>query len=83
MKVKLSRQKLEKFHENLSSGSRVVSLRQMDGQTGMTKLIVAFINFVTAPKAATIVTLNALPEHSHKTGLFPTVVHTQQRFHEI
>ena len=42
-----------------------------DGQTGMTKLIVAFSNFVNAPKAITIVRLTAPLEHSYKTGLFP------------
>ena len=35
-----------KFHENLSSGSRVVPCRQTD----MTKLIVTFHNFANAPK---------------------------------
>jgi hypothetical protein len=39
-----------KFHENLSSGSRVVSM-WTDGWTDMTKLIVAFRNFANAPKA--------------------------------
>ena len=34
------------FHENPSSGSRVVPC----GQTNMTKLIVAFHNFANAPK---------------------------------
>jgi hypothetical protein len=35
-----------KFHENPSSGSRVVP----DGRTDMTKLMVAFRSFVNAPK---------------------------------
>jgi hypothetical protein len=39
-----------KFHENLSSASRVVSCGQMDGRTDMTKLQVAFRNFANAPK---------------------------------
>ena len=39
-----------KFHQNLSSGSRVVSCGRMGRQTDMTKLIVAFGNFVNAPK---------------------------------
>jgi len=39
-----------KFHENLSSGSRGVPWRQEDGQTNMTKLIVAFLNFANLPK---------------------------------
>jgi len=34
------------FHENLTSGSRVVPCRRAD----MTKLIVAFHNFVNMPK---------------------------------
>jgi hypothetical protein len=38
-----------KFNENLSSGSRVVSCRQTDGRTDMTKVIVAFRNFANAP----------------------------------
>ena len=38
-----------KFHENPSSGSRVVSY----GRTDMTKLIVAFLNIVNAPKKET------------------------------
>ena len=35
-----------KFHKNPSSGSRVVPY----GRTNMTKIIVAFRNFVNAPK---------------------------------
>jgi hypothetical protein len=51
MKLEFSRQILEiysniKFHENPSSGSRVVAC----GQTDMTKLIVAFRNFANAPQ---------------------------------
>jgi len=34
-----------KFHENPSSGSRVVACINRDGQTGMTKPIAAFHNF--------------------------------------
>jgi len=34
-----------KFHENPSSGSRVVPCGRIDGRTDMTKLIVAFRNF--------------------------------------
>ena len=53
MKFRHSRQIFEKysnikFHENPSGGSRVVSMRT-DGRMGMTKLIVAFRNFATAP----------------------------------
>ena len=55
MKVEFSRQICEKcsnvkLHENLSSGSRVVSSGQADGRTDMTKLIVAIPNFANAPK---------------------------------
>jgi hypothetical protein len=51
MKLEFSRQFFEKskniiFHENPSSGSRVVPCRQTD----MTKLIVVFRNFANAPK---------------------------------
>ena len=42
-----------KFHENLSSDSRAVPCGQKDGQTDMTKLIVAFRNFPNAPKNST------------------------------
>ena len=38
-----------KFHENTSSGSRVVPCRWTDRQTDM-KLIVEFRNFANAPK---------------------------------
>jgi len=39
-----------KFHERLSSGSRVVACGRTDMETDMTKLIVAFRNFANAPK---------------------------------
>jgi hypothetical protein len=39
-----------KFHENPSIGIRVVTCGQTDGQNDMSKLIVAFRNFVNAPK---------------------------------
>jgi len=38
-----------KFHENPSSGSRVVSCARTDGQTDMNKLIVSFRNFANGP----------------------------------
>ena len=38
-----------KFHENLSSGSRVVPCGQTDGWMDMTKLIGAFCTVVNAP----------------------------------
>ena len=55
MKLEYSRQMYEKhsiikFHENPSSGSRVVPSGQTEGQTDMTKLIAAFRNFVNSPK---------------------------------
>jgi hypothetical protein len=51
MKLEFSRQILEKessitFHENPSSGSRVVPC----GKTDTTKLIAAFRNFTNAPE---------------------------------
>jgi hypothetical protein len=57
MKLEFSRQIFEKytsikFHENPSSGRRVVPCGQMDGQTDMTKLIAAFRNFRTRLKTA-------------------------------
>jgi len=57
MKLEFSRQFFEKysyikFHENPSRGRRVVACGQMDGQTGMTKPIVAFCSFANAPKKA-------------------------------
>jgi len=48
------------FDENPSSGSRVVSRGQTDGQTDMTKLTVAFRNFVNAPKKASHITFGTL-----------------------
>jgi hypothetical protein len=38
-----------KFHENPSSGSRIVQYEFADGRTDMTKLIVSFRNFANAP----------------------------------
>ena len=49
MKLEFSRQIFEKshikFHQNPSSGSRVVPCGRTEGQTDMTKLTVAFRNF--------------------------------------
>ena len=42
-----------KFHENLSSGSRVVPRGQLDERADMTKLIIAFRNFANTPKNIT------------------------------
>jgi hypothetical protein len=39
-----------KFHKNPSSGSQVVPCERKDRRTVMTKLIVAYRNFVNAPK---------------------------------
>jgi len=55
MKLEFSRQIFEKysntkFHENPSSGSRVVPCGQTDGLTDMTKLIVAICNCEEEPK---------------------------------
>ena len=59
MKPEFSRQIFQKysninFHENTSSGSRVVACEGTDGQTdrqtGMANLIVAFCNYAKAPK---------------------------------
>jgi hypothetical protein len=42
--------KIFKFHENPSSGRRVFPCGQTDVQTDVTNLVVAFRNFVNAPK---------------------------------
>jgi len=39
-----------KFHENPSSGNRVVPCGWTDEQIDMTKLVMAFRNFATTPK---------------------------------
>jgi hypothetical protein len=43
-----------KFYKTSSSGNRVVPCGQTDRETEMTKLIVAFGNFINAPKKDTI-----------------------------
>ena len=43
-------QNIIKFHENPSSESSIVPCGHTDERTDMTKLIVAFRNFVNAPK---------------------------------
>ena len=55
MKLTFSRQIFEKcsnmkFHENPSSGNRVVPCGRSDGRTDMTKLIVVFLSFANAPE---------------------------------
>jgi hypothetical protein len=46
----LRRNSNSKFHENLSSGGRIVTCGRTDRQTDMTKLIIAFRNFAHAPR---------------------------------
>jgi hypothetical protein len=82
MKVKLSRQNFEK-NTQISNVMKILPLgtqlfhadRRTDGrtggQTGMTKLIIAFSNFVNAPKTIMTVRLSALLKHSYKTGTIP------------
>jgi hypothetical protein len=55
-KLKFSGQIVEKYsnikyNENKSSGSEGVPSGQTNGRTDITKLIVAFCNFVKAPKS--------------------------------
>jgi len=55
MKLEISKQIFVKFsnfnfHENPSSGRRVVSCGQMDKRRSMTKLILGFRNFAKAHK---------------------------------
>jgi hypothetical protein len=55
MKTECYRQTLEtylniKLNENLSSGNGIVPCGQTDGQTDMTKAILAFYSFANAPK---------------------------------
>jgi hypothetical protein len=44
-----------KFDETPSNRIIVVPSGQTDGQTGMTKLIVAFLNFANAPKNESLI----------------------------
>ena len=59
MTLEFSRQIFEKslnikFHENPSSGSRIVPCERTDRPTDMTKLLVAFRNFMKALISSTI-----------------------------
>ena len=59
MKFEFSRQIFEKysnikFHENPSSGSRVVPCGPTDGRTDTAMLVVVFRNFANASKKATV-----------------------------
>jgi len=62
-KLEFSRHILEKcsnikFHKYLSSGSRVLPCGQTDGETYMTKRIVAFRNFANALKKSPLTSYN-------------------------
>jgi hypothetical protein len=72
MKIEFSQKIFEKytnskFHENPSSGSRVVPCIQTDGRTDMTKMIFASRNFATSPyeihKNLSSPNLNSLHTH--------------------
>ena len=52
-----------KFYQNPSTGSRVIPCGQTDGQTDITKLIVAFRNFANAPKNACLMGNQLAPRH--------------------
>jgi hypothetical protein len=68
MKLEFSRQVFEnsnfKFHENPFSGSRVVSCRQTNGQTDITKLVVPFRYFANTPK-----TINCYPKAAFDSSM--------------
>jgi len=61
-----------KFHENPSSGSRVVPCGRTDGQTDRTMLIVASSNFANTPKNGTLSNLSIEsvgdPQHRSHNG---------------
>jgi hypothetical protein len=56
------------LRDNPSSGSRVVLCGQTDRQTDMTKLIVAFRDFMNAPEKPLPGALKT-PKHSHRVHL--------------
>jgi len=49
-----------RFHDNPSSGSRIVPGGRTDGQTDMTKLVITFRNFAIAPNE-TLEMMNITP----------------------
>ena len=51
-----------KFHENLSSGSRVVPCGRTDRRTVTTRLIVAFRSFASAPKDQSVKAVYTTPD---------------------
>jgi hypothetical protein len=57
------------FHENLSSGSRVVPSGRSDKQTDMMKLIVDFRDFENAPKNFPFWTVNEQQSTGIKTEI--------------
>jgi hypothetical protein len=65
MKLEFSRHVFGKyskiiFHEHSSIGSEMLHAgRRADGRTAMIKLIVAFLNFVSAPKNEKIIKSNS------------------------
>jgi hypothetical protein len=54
-----------KFHENLPSGIQVVPCRWLDRWTDMMKLIIAFCNFLNAPKNLSMHPYGGQPHHPH------------------
>ena len=65
MRLEISRRSSEKytnikFHENPSSGSRVVPCGRKDGRTDTTEVFFAFRNFANAPKISSLGPPNAL-----------------------
>jgi len=66
MKLELSRPTFKiyssiMFHENPSSGSRVLAWGRTDRQTDVTKLIAAFRNYTNAPKILVSASQKKLP----------------------
>ena len=54
-----------KFHENLSSGSRVVSCGRTGKQRDTTKLVAAFRNSANAPKNSNVLPTQRIYCYSH------------------